>query len=77
MARPKRNPLKGSDAASSRRTRKPSQPGAKGEGLKAKAINRRGEVNRAKLVRNQRERLGVGADHKTGTMRAKRRGTFP
>ena len=35
-----------------------------------------GRRDAAKQEANQRE-MGVGPDHKTGTMRARKRGTFP
>ena len=42
----------------------------------ADAIEPSGDVNRERLKHNQ-ERLHVGSDHKTDSMRKGRRGTYP
>jgi hypothetical protein len=58
------------------RDKAPQQPGAQGVGKDANAIDEAGSVDNAKLQQNQ-EKLQVGADHKTKTMRKQHRGTFP
>jgi hypothetical protein len=52
------------------------QPATLGRRSQADAIEPTGEVNREKLKLNQ-QRLQVGADHKTESMKKGRRGTFP
>jgi hypothetical protein len=52
------------------------QPGAKGAGLKAKAYDASGKLDKAKLQENRR-RLGEAPDGKTREMKERRRGTFP
>jgi hypothetical protein len=51
-------------------------PGTPGRRNLGDAIEPTGEVNREKLKLNQ-QRLQVGADHKTESMKKGRRGTFP
>lgn len=71
--------LKGSDVdpatVDAQKGRK-EQPGAQGAGKAADAIDESGNVDERKLQEN-RERMGVGDDHKTSDMRKKERGTFP
>jgi hypothetical protein len=63
------------DAAADDEARR-QQPGAQGGGTEADAVKPDGNVDEKKLERNK-ERLGVGEDHKTEEMRKKHRGTFP
>lgn len=51
-------------------------PGAPGRRNQSDAIEPTGEVNREKLRQNQ-QRLQVGADHRTDAMKKGRRGTYP
>jgi hypothetical protein len=55
------------------RRRLPGTPGRRGQ---ADAIEPSGDVNRDKLKQNQ-ERLHVGADHRTDAMKKGKRGTYP
>ena len=52
------------------------RPGTPGRRYQADAIEPSGDVNREKLRQN-RQRLHVGADHKTDAMKKGRRGTYP
>ena len=52
------------------------KPGTLGRRNQADALEPSGEVNREKLKLNQ-QRLHVGSDHKTESMKKGRRGTFP
>ena len=56
------------------RRRQPS--GTPGRRNQADAIEPTGDVNREKLRQNQ-QRLHVGADHRTDAMKKGRRGTYP
>jgi len=58
------------------RPKRSEQPGTPGRRYQADAIEPTGEVNREKLKLNQ-QRLHVGSDHKTESMKKGRRGTFP
>lgn len=49
---------------------------ASGRRSQADAIEPSGDVNREKLRQNQ-ERLHVGADHRTDAMKKGKRGTYP
>ena len=51
-------------------------PGTPGRRNTADALEPSGDVNREKLRQNQ-QRLHVGADHKTDSMKKGRRGTYP
>ena len=51
-------------------------PGTLGRRNQADAIEPSGDVNREKLRQNQ-QRLHVGADHRTDAMKKGRRGTYP
>ena len=51
-------------------------PGTPGRRNPADAIEPSGDVNREKLRENQ-QRLQVGADHRTESMKKGHRGTFP
>ena len=55
-------------------TEKPK--GAPGRRNQADALEPSGEVNAEKLKQNQ-QRLQVGADHKTDAMKKGKRGTYP
>jgi hypothetical protein len=57
-------------------TTRRQQPGAQDAGREADALDETGNVEEGKLRKNQ-ERLDVGPDHKTPTMRKRQRGTFP
>jgi hypothetical protein len=50
--------------------------GTLGRRSRADAIEASGEVNREKLKENQ-QRLQVGADHRTESMKKGHRGSFP
>lgn len=71
--------LKGTDidpkTVDQQQTRR-QQPGAQNAGKEADAIDESGKVDEGKLNKN-RERMGVGPDHKTPDMKKGRRGTFP
>lgn len=56
--------------------RRRQPPGAPGRRNQADAIEPTGDVNREKLRQNQ-QRLHVGADHRTDAMKKGRRGTYP
>ena len=58
------------------RPKGPEQPGTPGRRNLADAIEPSGEVNREKLKLNQ-QRLRVGSDHRSESMKKGRRGTFP
>jgi len=60
----------------STRPKGPAQPGTTGRRNLGDAIEPSGEVNVEKLKQNQ-QRLRVGADHKSESMKKGRRGTFP
>jgi len=51
-------------------------PGTPGRRNQGDAIEPSGDVNREKLKQNQ-QRLQVGADHKTEAMKKGKRGTYP
>ena len=51
-------------------------PGAPVRRNQADAIEPSGDVNREKLRQNQ-QRLQVGADHRTDSMKKGKRGTYP
>jgi hypothetical protein len=51
-------------------------PGTPGRRNTADALEPSGDVNREKLKQNQ-QRLHVGADHRTESMKKGRRGTYP
>jgi len=55
---------------------KPKVPGTPGRRSPADALEPSGEVNAEKLKQNQ-ERMHVGADHKTDSMKKGKRGTYP
>lgn len=55
------------------RAKPPATPGRRNQ---ADAIEPSGNVNPEKLKQNQ-ERLQVGADHKTDAMKKGKRGTYP
>jgi hypothetical protein len=55
------------------RAKTPATPGRRNQ---ADAIEPSGNVNPEKLKQNQ-ERLQVGADHKTDAMKKGKRGTYP
>jgi hypothetical protein len=74
-----RKKLKGSDIGPRTLARQQTprqQPGAQGAGKEADAIDESGRVDERKLKQN-RERVGVGSDHKTPGMKKGGRGTFP
>ena len=56
--------------------RRRQQPGTPGRRNTADALEPSGDVNREKLKQNQ-QRLHVGADHRTESMKKGRRGTYP
>lgn len=56
--------------------RRRQMPGTLERRSQADAIEPSGDVNREKLRQNQ-QRLHVGADHKTDAMKKGRRGTYP
>ena len=56
--------------------RKRRQPGARGAGRQADAIDAHGNVDGEKLKLNQ-DRLGVGRDHRTDAMKKGKRGSYP
>lgn len=56
-----------------RRRRLPGTPGRRSDG---DAITPSGDVNPEKLKENQ-QRLHVGADHRTDAMKKGKRGTYP
>lgn len=60
-------------AAQAQRRQMPGTPGRRSQ---ADALNPSGEVNPEKLKQNQ-ERLHVGSDHKTDSMKKGKRGTYP
>jgi hypothetical protein len=51
-------------------------PGSPGRRSQADALEPSGDVNPEKLRQNQ-QRLNVGSDHKTDSMKKGKRGTFP
>ncbi|HYX65442.1 MAG TPA: hypothetical protein VE935_14595 [Burkholderiales bacterium] len=51
-------------------------PGTPGRRSPADALDPSGNVNAEKLRQNQ-ERLHIGSDHKTDSMKKGKRGTFP
>ena len=55
---------------------KSSEPGTPGRRSPADALDPSGNVNAEKLRQNQ-ERLHIGSDHKTDSMKKGKRGTFP